>query len=305
MLAGVNLPVFGDAYGYDLAPNALRGTGPRNVDPMTVYRPLLQAREIGFQAARIWLCEDGEGLLMDAGAVCGIHPVLVESIAIIQECAGLCGLKLYWTLLDGHGGPEGRNGLARSILRDTDHAARFAEYAAAPLARRFDPRVTFAVEIVNAPEALADALPATWAVLGGNIKLAADAVRAEHPGCMITAGTRRAAVTRLWHSGAGVNAVDIHVDAGVELPSRAELAAETSDAALRTPAVPLIAGSWGLAPGVDDRGIAATLAHAARESYAAVFCWRLQELIDSAAADPSATALAHYVKTALAERPHP
>ena len=68
-LPGVNLPVFFDAAGYDLAPNALLGTGPRAVDPMHVYRPLLEARAIGFQAVRVWLCERGEGILMDGASI--------------------------------------------------------------------------------------------------------------------------------------------------------------------------------------------------------------------------------------------
>ena len=128
------MPYFFDAYGYDLAPNAVSGTGPREIDPMRIYAPLVRAREMGFLAVRIWLCESAEGILMDGGIVSGVHPVLVESIAIIQECASLCGLKLYWTLLDAHSWKRNRDHISKGILTVHDEAARFAERVAAPLA---------------------------------------------------------------------------------------------------------------------------------------------------------------------------
>src|ERR1700732_3855418 len=101
-LSGVSLPYFFGKYGHDLAPNSLIGLGPHSVDPREIYRPLLKAHELGYQAVRIWLCEGAEGILISDGIISGVSPVLVESIAIIQECASLGGLRLYWTLLDGH-----------------------------------------------------------------------------------------------------------------------------------------------------------------------------------------------------------
>ena len=86
-LRGINLPYFFDEYGHDLAPNAVLRMGPREIDPVRIYRPLLAARERGCQAVRLWLCESAEGILMNAGTISGAHPVLLESVAIIQECA--------------------------------------------------------------------------------------------------------------------------------------------------------------------------------------------------------------------------
>src|SRR5579871_5914899 len=153
-LFGVSVPWFFGNYGYDLAPNPLSGLGPRYVDPMELYRPLLQARELGYRAARIWLCESAEGILMSDGAITGLHPVLVESVATIQEAAALCGLRLYWTLLDAHSWERTRDQVTSTILTEMDQTARFAEQVAAPLARFLDPRLTIAIEVVNEPEAL-------------------------------------------------------------------------------------------------------------------------------------------------------
>ena len=45
---GINLPYFFDAYGHDLAPNAVIAMGPGEIDPMRIYAALLAARERGF-----------------------------------------------------------------------------------------------------------------------------------------------------------------------------------------------------------------------------------------------------------------
>jgi len=312
-LPGVNLPVFRGAVGYDLAPNAFLGTGPREVDPMHVYRPLLEAREIGFQAVRVWLCERGEGILMDGASITGVSPVLIESVAIIQECASLCGLKIYWTLLDAQAGrADDHDWLSRAVLTESDHAARFAERVIAPLARRFDPGVTFAVEIVNEPDALIDARRDAggeqWRVLGAHIKMGVAAVHAEQPGAIVTTGVQRAALPGLWHSGAGLTAVDVHVDAGAPLPSRSELAVELGDPAICHASLPVMAGRCAITS-AGESDVHRTLARATREAYAAVFFWRLEgELVDVAPGKRQATPLADGVKAALgsaARRSHP
>jgi len=295
-LAGVSLPYFFDAYGHDLAPNAFLGTGPRAVDPMAIYRPLLEARELGFQAVRIWLCEGGEGILMDGATISGVHPVLIESVAIIQECASLVGLKLYWTLLDG---PvrRGDAAAAREILTQPDQTARFAERVGAPLVRRLDPHLTFAIEIVSEPEALvAGTSCGGWEVVGAAVKVVADAVRSEHGRTLVTAGLRHDTLPAFWQGGAGLTALDVHIPTGVALPARATLVR-----ALATPAstLPVIAG-------VAARDMAAQnpTVPAVRDEYDAVFLWRLEgDLIDTSTAQRTWAPLAHEVKAALAARP--
>ena len=117
-LPGVSLPYFFGKYGHDLAPNPLSGRGPRHVDPTKIYSPLLRAHELGYRAVRIWLCEGAEGILVNRGVITGMHPVLVESIAIIQEAAALSGLRLYWTLLDGHSWERTQDVVSCAILTE-------------------------------------------------------------------------------------------------------------------------------------------------------------------------------------------
>ena len=271
---GINLPYFFEDYGHDLAPNVVLAMGPRKVDPMRIYAALLAARERGFRAVRVWLCENAEGILMDAGVISGAHPVLVESVAIIQECASLSGLRLYWTLLDGHSCRRTGDQVSKAILTMHDETGRFAERVAAPLVRRLDSGLTLAVEVVNEPEALSTdgsssgSSTADWQALGVAIRTIADAVRAEHGRTLVTAGSHQAALTALWGNAPGLTAIDVHQDAEMQLPSRAEVMALMPADTVRDDSMPLLSGSC---------SATATQTDGALDDYSALFFWRLTE----------------------------
>ena len=266
-LTGIHLPYFFGAYGHDLAPNLRLGTGPEEVDPRLIHRSLLTAHEAGFQAVHLWLCEAGEGVVMEADSILGVHPVLVESVAIIQECASLCGLLLYWTLLDGHSRQRSADTLCSEILSMSDRTAQFAERVAGPLARRFDPQLTVAVEVANEPAALVaepqegrEGARVEWQSLGRAIETIAEAIRAELAATLVTAGSQLAVLPLLWRAARGLTAIDVHIEPDSKLPSRAEVAA-----ALLSPladSIPLIAGCV---------GETAATTEVAREDYCAVF----------------------------------
>ena len=102
-LLGVNLPYFYGAYGHDLAPSARFPDWPCDFDALRGYRPLLEAKAIGLDAVRIWLCEGAEGLLLDTrGHVAGVHPALLQSIVMLEEAAAIAGVRVYWSLLDAN-----------------------------------------------------------------------------------------------------------------------------------------------------------------------------------------------------------
>lgn len=270
-LFGVSVPWFFGNYGYDLAPNPLSGLGPRYVDPMELYRPVLQARELGYRAVRIWLCESAEGILMSDGAITGLHPVLIESVATIQEAVALCGLRVYWTLLDAHSWKRTRDQVTGAILTTPDETASFAEKVVAPLVRFLDPRLTVAIEVVNEPEALtspggssADET-AQWQNYGLAIKTIAAAIRAERPEALVTAGTDWRSLGRLWELASGLDAVDIHVKGIASLPSRAEILNLLRIPSSQASSIPMIAGCLdGNSTVTDD------------SAYSAIFQWRLR-----------------------------
>jgi hypothetical protein len=245
-LRGVNLAWFFDAYGRDFAPNSVLGTHPEKLNPMQIYRPLLEARARGFEVVHLSLCEGAEGILLDGHDILGVHPMLVESIAIIQECASLCGLKIYWTLLDGHSFTRCGETVTRAILSDADATARFAERVAIGILRRLDPKITMAVEVVNEPEALMakEAAASEFSdTMRSAIGTIADAIRSERSGTIVTAGAHKSALAWLWRGTPRLDAIDIHLESETRLPSRVEILSAIGNPAPAVSPLPIIGGA--------------------------------------------------------------
>ena len=271
-LSGVTLPYLSGSYGHDLAPNQLSGKGPGYVDPMLIYGQLLQAREFGYRAIRIWLCEGAEGILLSHGAIGGLHPVLIESIAIVQEGARLAGLKVYWTLLDAHSCERTDDPVTRAILIDLSYASRFADLVAVPLSRYLDPELTLAIEIVNEPEALmisgapSSETDSYWQRCGSAIRMIGEAIRSEQPEMLLSAGSDQETLLSLWGSNPRLDAVDVHCKGNRLLPSRIRVMSELKINSSEAASMPLIGGCLAGAATDNDRS-----------DYSAIFRWRLGE----------------------------
>jgi hypothetical protein len=314
-LLGVNLPYLYGSYGHDLAPSARWPDWPCDFEVMSAYRPLLEAKEIGVDAVRIWLCEGAEGLLVDgSGAITGPHPRLLESIRMLEEGARVAGVRIYWSLLDANSASRDDDAITRSILADADQAARFAELVAAPLARALDAELTVALEIVNEPEVVTDSCKdvrkesvasLAWKDVGRAIGLSRAAALAERSDLLVTCGTGHVFLPELWASGAGLTAIDIHMyhpEGG--LPSRADLARYVGDPAMLT--LPLIAGECGVPKPSSDPAAAMRnyVMNADGESYDAAFLWKLEgDLVDPKTKGRPCTSTARELSRALKERP--
>ena len=314
-LLGVNLPYFYGSYGHDLAPSARWPDWPCDFDVFAAYRPLLEAKEIGLDAVRIWLCEGAEGLLLGPdGRVTGPHPKLLESIRMLEEGARVNGVRIYWTLLDANAASRDGDLITRSILGGGDDAERFAERVVRPIARALDATVTVALEIVNEPEVVTDSckdvraesVPSlSWEHVGRAIGLARSAAVAERAELLVTSGTGHVFLPKLWASGAGLTAIDIHMyhpEGG--LPSRADLAAIIGDP--RAEDLPLIAGECGVPKPCDDPGAALRnyVINADKSGYDAAFLWKLEgDLIDPKAKGRPCTETARTLSAALKTRP--
>lgn len=313
-LFGVNVPYLRGEYGHDLAENGRFPTWPCRFDPMHAYRPLIEARRMGFRAVRMWLCENAEGLRVDeAGRVVGVSERLLESVRVVQEAARLHGLHLYFCLLDGNAWPREGDPITRSILADPDQTARFAERVVAPLVRALDPELTLALEVVNEPEtSTAECIddpsvaPLAWEELGRAIATIGDAARAERD-VPITSGTMHVFLPRLWRSGAKLDAIDVHIyheDGG--LPSREDLARYVGDDAILDPALPIVGGELGIPKDPGPREPASMtnyVRNAETLGYAAAFLWQLEgDLVDKDEPARPRTWLGEQVAEALATR---
>ncbi len=281
-LFGINLPWLDGAYGHDLAPNELQPTWPCDFVTLRAYLPLVQAAHLGFGAVRVWLCENGEGIVTEGGRPARPHPQLLESVTVLEECARLLGLQVYWTLLDGNSWKREGDSLTHAIMSDEDACARFADCIAAPLVKRLDPEITYGVEVINEPEALSpscvhvgESVP--WHVLGRSIRRIGNAVRAAQSGVMVTTGTYHVYLPQLCRAEPGLDAFDVHVYHQTGgLPSRPELAAAAGDQRIADKSVPLIAGECGLPEDLAGPPLTYYLYNAKELGYDAAFLWRLE-----------------------------
>jgi hypothetical protein len=299
-LFGANVPYLYGDYGHDLAPNPRFPEWPARFDPLTAYRPLIEAKGLGLDAVRTWLLENAEGIVVDGGGrVTGVHPRLLDGIRVLSEAAHLHGLLLYFGLLDGNSWPREGDSITRSILADADQAARFAEHVAAKIAAVLDPRVTLGLEVVNEPESSTgdciespDVAPIPWASIGRCITLVKQAVAAERD-VWVTAGTLHVFLPALLGSGAELTAIDVHIyhpEGG--LPSRADLIAYAGDHPLLREG-PLVGGELGIPKESGDPASLCNYVHNARRlGYDAAFLWKLEgDLIDTSVARRPWTAL--------------
>jgi len=285
-LRGVNACYLQGDYGHDLAPSPRFPDWPVSFTEMAAYRPLIEARELGFEAVRVWLCENAEGLVVDDGRVIGVHEDLLRAIDVLQEAAELHGVRLYFTLLDGNAWPREQDPITRSILADADSSQRFAEHVVRPIAARLEPSVTLGLEIVNEPETAtsecmspseSELEPISWSAIGRAIKIAGDAARSES-GVLVSAGTGHVFLPSLLAAEPALDLIDIHVYHPTGgLPSRERLAEYVGDARLLDPSLPLIAGEAGIPKedGAEESGLSNYIYNADELGYAAVFLWQL------------------------------
>lgn len=293
-LIGINAPYLLGDYGHDLAPSARHPDWPVRFDPMHAYRPLIEARALGLGAVRVWLCENGEGILTDArGSVTGVHADLLEAVRVFQEAAALHGMRLYWSLLDGNAVAREGDPLTRSILADRDQSARFAERVVAPIAALLDPATTVALEIVNEPEtataeciedseeALEGIEPVSWDDIGATLRDASAAAAAEGV-AHTSAGTMHVFLPSLWKTEPGLGAIDVHVyHARGGLPTRQDLATYMGDDTLTDATLPLIGGECGIPKEGQHEDLLNYVHNADAAGYDALFLWQLEgDMVD-------------------------
>ena len=283
MIAGVNLPVLRGAYGHDLAHSPKRPEWGFEITPMLGYRYLAICRVLGFGLVRIWLCENGEGVLLDdRGRITGVDPDLLNAVHTLQHGAGVGGMRIYWSLLDANAWQHDRCDVTRSVASDPEQAARFADLVAAPLADAMDPSTVFALEVFNEPETLStevlgeDGLP--WEDLVRSIRTVRSALRSAQPDLPVTAGCQAIFLPGLACDGAlPVDAVDLHVYHPTGgLPARADLPVDIGDR-------PLWAGECGTsheAADSEETGYLVNYLFNARTlGYDAAFLWKLEETL--------------------------
>lgn len=297
-LLGVNVPYFFGSYAHDLSRNPRFPDWPCDFDAMRVYGPLVEARALGLDAVRVWLCEGAEGLVLDErGHVTGVRDDLLDAITILEEGAARAGVRVYWGLLDANSVHRDGDAVTRSIVESPEQAARFADVVARRIAERLDPRIAVGLEVLSEPETItedcADARPSggsasiSWEAIGRMIAASREAIASARPDLVVTAGTMPVFLPRLWACGAGLEAVDVHVyHANGGLPSRADLASYAGDPRILDPGFPVLGGECGIPkePGpTEPLSLLNYLSNADTCGYHAAFLWKLEgDLVEHA-----------------------
>lgn len=310
-LFGVNACYLCGDYGHDLAPNPRFVDWPCSFDPMHVYRPLVETKQLGLDAMRLWLCENAEGILLDGGGrITGVHDDLLVAVDILQEAAALNGVRLYLTLLDGNAWAREEDPVTGAILSDPDATERFAEHVVAPLVGRLDPELLVALELVSEPETATAAcmgeskqVPISWPSIGRSLRTLGDAVRAERD-VLVTSGTMHIFLPDLLGSDPGLTAIDIHVyhDNG-GLPSRQDLASYAKEPRIADGSLPLIGGELGVPDDPESPTALTNYLHNAQSlGYDAAFLWQLEgDLVHKDQPRRPFTALARDVTATLTQ----
>ncbi len=301
-LYGINLPWLCGAYGHDLAENAAHPGWPVDATAADVRLAMERARGLGFGAVRVWLCERGEGVLVDARGPVGVSPRLLGAVTTIYEEAARAELVVYPCLLDANAWLRDGDALLERLAHDGDARMRFSECVAAPLARAMDPARTFALEPMNEPEQMtsegAGARGVPWATMAHLFSAVRDAVRAEHASLRISASAQHGILPALARAMPFVDLLDLHryCDDG-SLPPLADLGVPAGRAVL--------AGECGTATEPADCDAEDTISNyvwnAARWGYAACFLWKLEGRHGLIAEDGRVGARATRVRAAMDE----
>ncbi len=151
---GVNIPWFNQGYGHDLGWNQAYPGWPTFFDVEQARRLLTLLSDLGIRLLRIWLFEDGEGLMYEqCGALVGIDAAFRHNLADLVELLDAFGFRVYWTLLDANSVKRRNDRITSSILRDVKQTERFC----GELVREVFPIIresAWAVDLCNEPEAL-------------------------------------------------------------------------------------------------------------------------------------------------------
>src|SRR5689334_11372577 len=120
---GLNVPWFGGAYGHDLGRNSAYPEWPVWYNSGGVEATLDRIESAGVQLVRIWLFEEGEGIVRGAD-------MSVDEL-FLRNLEDLCGLlaarefEVYWTLFDANSARGRWDRITAPILTHPDRAAAF------------------------------------------------------------------------------------------------------------------------------------------------------------------------------------
>lgn len=198
-ILGVNIPWWGKSYGHDLGRNQRYPGWPVWYRGTDVSCFLGWLKCCGVSHVRIWLFENGEGLIYDeSGGVTGIDSVFQENVRDLVTHLQVAGMSVYWVLLDGNSAFRNNDRITHSILACPAMAASFVANGLTPIWTDIAP-VVWAMDICNEPEALVTGSSGNWTNTGVSWANVAQSMRVIRDGLKALAPRIAVSVGSGWH----------------------------------------------------------------------------------------------------------
>lgn len=152
-LVAVNLPWLEGEYGHDfgLNINTPEWRPVFSIPKMTEL--LLALKEHNVSVVRMWLFEQGEGLVVEGDRVVGLDPEFESNLRALESVLKLTSQSVYWALFDMNSVYRNGDELTRRIIFEPAMRHSFLNNALAPVLTIFKDCI-WGVDVCNEPEGL-------------------------------------------------------------------------------------------------------------------------------------------------------
>lgn len=192
---GVNIAWFGGAYGHDLGKNQAYPGWPIWYNGAGVDELLGILKSYGVRLARVWLFEEGEGLVYGNDDAIGLDEQFLTNLDDLVRRVASAGMQVYWTLFDANRAGAGADRITAPVLSDPLQARVFAENVLPIVLPRIQ-QVAWAIDLCNEPEAIVAEQSGnrtstgwTWAAIQPSLLVLRDSVRRISPGVPVSIGS--------------------------------------------------------------------------------------------------------------------
>ena len=152
-LVGVNLPWLEGEYGHDFGFN-LNTPGWRPVfDASKTTELLLALKEHKISVIRMWLFEQGEGLIVEDGIVVGLDAVFESNLRALSSVLKRTSQRVYWALFDMNSIQRNGDDLTRRVIFGPAMRQSFLHNALAPALTILKDSM-WGVDVCNEPEGM-------------------------------------------------------------------------------------------------------------------------------------------------------
>lgn len=288
VILGVNVPWWGRSYGHDIGPNQRYPSWAVWYNRDLVDRYVDWLCQCGVGCIRIWLFENGEGLVYDQnGLITGLHPVFMKNLDHLVTATRRVGLKVYWTLLDANSCFRNGDTITYSILSNPDRMDVFVR-TVLPMLMPILSRNSWAIDLCNEPEAVVTGNSGNWTTsglswpqIGATLEILANGLRhfmPEHPIAVgsgwhecqnVRSGVYDRLAVRLSFLDFHAQRLDAYVSGRAAGPSGNGMVVVGELGVGGDPASPVSREEWRVAQSV----LANKLETAVQGEYAAIFLW--------------------------------